>query len=291
MDNELGIGAIIGLLLLLFSGKKKEEEEIIPVNIIPDALPDVDDTDVPSRTDDGVDPPPDEEEKDIGPPLPQIVDPYPRPATFYQVKSGDFGYGIASRFLRSAGFLAAKEIGGLDDAAANDFGKEVAKRVGLQKKVWRAISCNGWNDALVTTYGWKGTSQPLAPTGRVVRLVPQHADNLARLSNGQTPLRNMKWLTPAAKGKGGGVGADSSMRSFEQLWLPGVNLQALWDSDGTVLEFGGGEWGNSGASKKLPPPWVLDLGARYVQGVKPSVDTFGCDGMQWTPDMRVAPKG
>lgn len=274
MDNELGAGAIIGLLLLLFAGGKKKEEEITPVVIIPPE----DETDVPSRTDDGDKP----EKKDDGPPLPEIIDPYPRPATFYPVKNGDFGYGIAKRYLASAGFLAAKDAG-LDDDAARAFGSDVSKRVGLQKKVWRAISCNGWNDALYTTYGWAGKSQPLAPTGRVVRLTPQHADNLARLGHGEPPLRNMRWKSPADKGKGNGFGVDNSLRQHEQLWLPGCNLKLLWDSDGNTLEFGGGDWGNSGKSKILPPPWVRELGVRMMQGTNVTTQTFGCDGATWSP--------
>jgi hypothetical protein len=275
VDSELGIGGIIALLLLLFSGKKKKDE-IVPVNIIPEGLPD---TNVPSRTDDGAEPPPKEDDK--GPPLPEIVDTYPRPASFYPVKGGDYGYGIAFRFLRSAGYLAAKEYGKADDATANAFGQAVASSVSRQKQVWRAISCNGWNDALYTTYGWAGKSQPLAPTGRVVRLVQQHADNRARLSNKEPPIRNMRFKTVKDKGKGNGYGVTASMRNYEFLWLPGVQLKTLWESDGASLVFGG-EWKN-GATQKLPPPWVLKLGVVNEPGITAPTSNFGCDASQWSP--------
>lgn len=225
--------------------------------------------------------PGDEDETDQGPPLPEIIDEYPRPETFYQVKWGNTGYGIASKFLRSAAFLAAREYGGLDVAAANAWAAGVAKKAALQTKVWRWINCNGWNDALYATYGWKKKSAVLAPTGRVVRLLKQHAPVLQMLGNGQQPIRNMKWLTPASKGKGGGIGVDAGYRSsHEALWLPGVDLQALWESGGNNLRLTSAEWGNSGVSRTLPPPWVLELGFRWLPGAAPGVSTFGCDGME-----------
>jgi hypothetical protein len=274
--DEIGFG-LVALILLLLGGKKKNGDEptkmvldpsAVPgrpvpgqVVIDPDALPDVT---------------PDKPGKDKGPPLPEIVDDYPTPASFYQVRSGDTGYGIAYKMLKTAGFLAAQKFGDLDDAAANAFGKMVAKKISFQKQVWKGISCAGFNDATVTTYGWKGSSQPLAPTGRVVRLLPQHVDNLRELAAGRPALRNMRWGNPGMKGKGGGTGVDGSYRSFETLWLPGVNLKKLWESDGNVFEWGGGEWGNSGVSKMYPPPWVLDLGVDWLPGAEPPTRDFGC---------------
>lgn len=274
MDNELGAGAIIGLLLLLFSGGKKKDDEITPVVIIPPE----DETDVPSR-DGSVKP---EEKKDEGPPLPQIVDPYPRPATFYQVKSGDTGLGIAKRYIISAGFLAAKEIGGLDDGAAGQWGAAIGSRNAAQVRAWRLFACSGWNDALVTTYGWKAKSLAVAPTGRSIRLLPQHPNNLERLHQGLPPQRAMKMLKPDAKGKGGGLGVGGH-HSFELLWLPGIDLKRMWDSDGHDIQPGGGDWGNSGVSKKHPPPWVRKLGVQFLDGARPNLGTYGCDDMQWSP--------
>jgi hypothetical protein len=92
-------------------------------------------------------------------------------------------------------------------------------------------------------------------------------------------LRTIKWGSPADKGKGGGVSVTSD-RKLETLWLPGCNLQRLWDSDGVILTFGGGEWGNSGISDVFPPPWVLDLGVTFAKGAQPNVSTFGCDGQE-----------
>lgn len=221
-----------------------------------------------------------EEKKEIdpGPPMSELVDVYPTPAHFYRVQKGDYGYGIAYKYLRSAGFIAATEWGQADGLTANAFGKQVASSVAHQKTVWRWISCNGWNDATVTTYGWKSKSQPLAPTGRVVRLVPQHANNLQRLGAKQPALRTMKWGNPSWKGTGKGYSATND-HGFENLWLPGLDLKTLWDSDGTLLLVGGGDWGNSGMTKALPPPWVLKLGVTFAAGAVPDTNDFGCDGM------------
>lgn len=289
--DELGFG-LIALLLLLFTGKKKDEpadeddsdrpripipdrggdrgdgtDEPTTFDVIPDALPDIT---------------PDEPKPggDKGPPLPEIVDTYPRPASFYQVQKNDIGLGIARRYLLSAGWLAAKEIGHTDDATANAFAKQVANNAQRQARVWKAINCTGFNDATVTTHGWAKKSMSLAPTGRVVRLVPQHADNLARLRNGQPALRNMRFRRPKDEGKGNGHGVNAHYRHFETLWLPGISLKKLWESDGTDLVFGGGEWGNSGVSKAHPPPWVLDLGLRFEPGAEPPTSTFGCNDLE-----------
>lgn len=274
MDNEFGAAGIIGLLLLLL-GLGKKKEEITPVVIIPPE--DEGNTDVPSRTDDGK-----PEKKDEGPPLPEIIDTYPRPAAFYQVKFGDTGLGIAKRYVRSAAYLAATEIGGLDTQAANAWATGVSNRNALQVRAWRFFSCSGWNDALYTTYGWKAKSLAVAPTGRSIRLLPQNPNNHQRLAAGATPQRGMKMLKPADKGKGGGLGVGGH-RSFEFLWLPGIDLKRLWDSDGNDMQPGGGDWGNSGVSKMNPPPWVRKLGVEQLPGAQPQLGAYGCDGMQWSP--------
>ncbi len=274
-DEEIGFG-LVALLLLLFSGGKKKPDDgpsgdpnVIP---IPGHVVPIPGTYVPPE-------PPPEPEPEPGEriPLPDIIDPYPRPATFYPVQKGDTGYGIAYRYLRSAGFLAATKFGKLDAAAANQFAVQVAKGVQRQVKVWKGIQCNGFNDAAFATYGYKGSSVP-GPHGRAIRLLPQHVDILERIAGDQSVLRNMKWRRPKDKGKGGGVGANNSFREYETLWLPGCKLKVLWDSDGKTVEFGG-KWSN-GATKLFPPPWILRLGIEFIEGADPGVTDFGCMGME-----------
>lgn len=276
--GEIGLGLIV-LLLLLFSGDEEggdgdgdgegdgdvEPTETVFIPPEPKETVYIPPTPVP------------EQEEETKVPLVDIVDPYPRPASFYPVKKGDNGYGIAYRYLRSAGFLAAKEFGKLDDAAANQWAANFASKASRQVWAWKAIQCNGYNDALFATYGWR-SGAVVPPTGRGIRLVPQHAELLERLASDEPAIRSMKWKSPASKGKGGGVAAQPGFREYETLWLPGLDLKKLWESNGSTLEFGG-EW-PGGASKIFPPRWVLKAGIKWVSGAAPSTSDFGCWGQE-----------
>ena len=238
-------------------------------------------------------PPPDEPEPFD--PTPWETPPgsdYPTPGTLLQVRYGDRLLGtfsakktgadedgqalrsIAYTTLLSAGWMAAKEIGGLDDEAAGAFARKVANDPNNRVEYVQLIQCSPWNDALYTTYGF-GPKAWESPAGRALRFLPQHYDNRGRLVQGKAPKRNISLGTPADKNSGNGYGQNKNQRNFAYIWLPKINLQRLWDSGGTEVTTEGIQW-EDGSNGIMPPPEVLAFGVENV----PEAVSWGCLGYE-----------
>ncbi len=204
------------------------------------------------------------------PPWTELVDPYPRGATFYQVVRDDrFGgtsskYSIAYRYLLSEAFLAAREVGELDEDEAMTWAVAVAKQDKVRLAAIDMIQCSGWNDAM---YGANPVTQSHASDhGRSILLRPVHGPTIDLLANEETPFRNVTL---------GGNPADGDERKYELLWMPGIDRTILWDSGGTVLSTSGVVWPD-GTSMANPPPWVMTLGMDDTSGALEG--DFGCPG-------------
>jgi hypothetical protein len=263
MDEEI-IG--IGVLLLLLLGKKEEKgtgpDGLKPPGPTPPRPPEP-----PEPTE------PTEPEQTPG--ASDIIDVYPTPGHFYQVVSGDFLYRIASRSLRSAGFLAAREWLGMNDSNANAFASDFADSAQRQQQYLDMILCAAWNDATITTHGIDGSKTRRNPqTQRGIRLVPKHADNFSRLVNGQRPQRLMHFGKPSDR-------VNEQMRTgsgsnFELMWLPGLSLKAIAES--RTLKLGGGKWPD-GTSRANPPRWIMRLGVADRTNSMPKGNRArGCGG-------------
>lgn len=147
----------------------------------------------------------------------------------------------------------------MDDEGAQAFARRVANNIGNRVKYINAIQCSGWNDALYGTYGYGQNAAP-APTGRAIRLLPQHPNNLRRLRELRKPIRNIRLGTTNDQGKGNALGVDGSLRgNFELLWLPAIDIKTLWESDGDEVSMDGPTW-QDGTRATVPPPWVQQLG-------------------------------
>lgn len=208
--------------------------------------------------------------------MPSLIDPYPTGGRFYQVVLGDtFGgksgtRSIAYRYLLSEGFRSA-QLGGLSGSEAASFAKHVAASAARRNKSIKLLGCSGWNDGLYATFAFSSKSLPSA-TGRAIRLLPRHADNKQLLLAGEDPKRNINMAYEGAASRLS-RGADSSLRSFEFLWMPALNLERLWTSGGTDITVTGMDW-SDGSTKAMPPPEIVELGFYDGSGLEET--TFGC---------------
>jgi len=249
---------LLGLALLFmlgFGGEKPEPKG-------PDGFKDKPDKDKPDLPTPPPPPPPPEDKK-----LPRPdkwTNDYPTPGNLYVVRSGDSMLKIANKALHMAAYRAAQKYTGATVAEANAFAKEFAGNAQRQYKYVDAITCESWNDATVTTHGYGDQARKSPATGRAIRLLPKHADNLARLGNNKPPKRLMHRGTPGDRANG--VKRSGSGSSFETLYLPGVSLKAITSQD--KLKLGGGTWPD-GSSKRHPPKWVLELGVKDETGSEP----------------------
>ncbi|MCX4239651.1 hypothetical protein [Paraliomyxa miuraensis] len=211
-----------------------------------------------------------EPELEDDPPWSELLDEYPRGGTFYPVVENDrFGgtnstYSIAYRYLLSEAYLAAIEVGGLDDEDASVWALAVAKQDKLRLRVIDLIQCSGWNDAM---YGANPvTVSHASKHGRSILLRPVHGPTAERIEDHFSPFRN---ITMA------GNPADPDYRDYELLWMPPVDREVLWESAGQVLTTTGMEW-EDGSSMENPPPWVRWQGIDDLSGAL--VGDFGCPG-------------
>lgn len=223
---------------------------------------------------------------------------YPTPNSIYQMKFGDImGWGIGSNkrtdavtqnMLGSALFLAAREFGKLDDTQALAWANARRRNGGLTNMLYNAIVCCAWNDLLYGTWGYCGDdaiesgrcpqtmeNHP-GKHGRAIRPLTQHADNILRLKQGLAPARTVSKGTPEDKGDGRSRAVEAASPggddSFPALWLPGVNLKRLWESNGQDLQFV--------SDQSLPPDPIWDRGIENLSGSE--FTTAGCntDGYQ-----------
>lgn len=236
-------------------------------------------------------PPPPDDDPDVPPPFdpgpfetPPTAD-YPTPGTLMQVKYGDIllgtkspkagkGRSIAYTTLLTAGWMAAKEFGGVSDDEAGEFARLVANNSDNRVEYVQLIQCSPWNDALYATFGF-GPQSWESPAGRALRFLPQHYDNRTRLILGKAPKRNIALGTPADKDAGTAFGQNQNERNLAYLWLPKINLRVLWESGGTVVTTEGVSWPD-GSNGIMPPPEVIDYG---VENVPESV-SWGCLGFE-----------
>ena len=109
----------------------------------------------------------------------------------------------------------------------------------------------------MTTYGYGDQARAAPESKRAIRLLPQHADNLARLRNGKRAIREMNYGKPTDRANG--IRRSGGGSNFETLYLPGVNLRLIAEEE--RLKIGGGTWPD-GTSKRHPPKWVIDLGVK-----------------------------
>jgi hypothetical protein len=184
-----------------------------------------------------VEPPPDEPPPDELPDyraiVDTLVDPYPTPGMFYQVKQGDTLYGNGSnaiiyRALRTAGFLAAK-LQGLSDAEANTRGTAFANSANRRTAYNEFIQCSPWNDLVYGTW-YAGSQAARGAHGRGVAMFPWHFDVRAQLEQGGPVVRNIDQGAAQFVASEPGKLAyprDSDGRSLPFLWLPELDLEAV----------------------------------------------------------------
>ena len=278
-NQKAGLAIAIGILFILgLAGKKTETE--------PDDDPEPEEPKNPGfgggfgEEGEKIEPKPE-------PPLEDLITPegeWPEPGKFFQVRS-KFSDGkgmnllrIASRALNEAAYKAAVEVGGLTPSEAVSFANQFRDKntPGGPTRVANFandIQCESWNDALYTTYGFGDKAQK-APSGRAVRLLPQHAPNLQRLKNVQAPQRRQNYgqkTDQANNKKRSGSGS-----THELLYIPGIDLDVLWNQN--RVEVGGGTWPD-GTTKANPPKWILDLGVKDLTGSIPKGYILrGCPG-------------
>jgi len=203
---------------------------------------------------------------------------YPSPGTFHQVESGDIFFGKGSRHnlawavLYEAAYQAAMEIGGTDDQGARTFAKQIADKGANRIRYTDLILCSPFNDLLYGTWGYGEKSHP-GPHGRSIRMLPYHAGNRELIFQRQPPVRNIEMLTPAAKNTGSAGPISSEYReTWEYLWLPPINLQALWNDRRITTE--GLAW-DDGSSMLYPPPEIWALGIDVLED--PGLSSYGCE--------------
>ena len=285
-------------LLLAQIDKYLKDHDIPPWPDCPPNLPDLN----PAAQRCEVPPPPPEPDPTPDPDEPDPFDPtewetppgadYPTPGTLLQIQYGDRLLGtysvtntgsdedgqalrsIAYTTLLTAGWMAATEIGDLDEDAAAQWARDVAYDVNNRVEYVQLIQCSPWNDALYTTYGF-GPKAWESPAGRALRFLPQHYDNRFRLTRAESPKRNIALGSPADKNSGSGYGMDQGERNFGYIWLPKINLQRLWDSGGKEVTTQGIQW-EDGSNGIMPPPQVLAYGVENV----PSTVSWGCLGYE-----------
>lgn len=217
---------------------------------------------------------------------------FPTDGAFYQVKQGDFpGWAtsgmqpksVVQNMFGSALMLAAREFGGLNNAASLAWANARRKSQAATNMLYNAMVCGAWNDMLYGTYGYCGpkgvAAKDCAPTarnhpgkhGRAIRFLKQHANNLARLEQGLAPARTVGLGSPAnagdAKSKAQGSASPGGKTSYPLLWLPGLDRQRLWESDGQDIRFN--------PELALPPDFIWDRGVENLSDA--NLQAYGCD--------------
>lgn len=249
---------VLALLALLGMREDEEEPEPDPERDGPDGFAPIDPVGPGPEPDPEPEPEPDPEPEDHTPAIDDIVNPdWPVPGHFYRVRQGDNGLKVAKRALADAAYRAGKDLHGMTVNDARSFASQISGKASLQYAYLDAITCEAWNDATVTTFGYGNLTRPAPGSRRAIRFVPQHANNVKRLRQGKPALREMHFGTAAdhdnGKRRTGRAGGE-----FETLYMPGVDLEALGEGE---LKLGGGKWPD-GSSKRHPPKWVLALGVK-----------------------------
>lgn len=198
---------------------------------------------------------------------------WPDPGKFYPVSGQDSDglYGITWRWFFTCLYLAAKNAGGLDDEAAREWASErVGPKGAAQAERADFVLCAAWNDIVYGSYAVASKNRR-GPHGRGIDLVPQHADNWARIGQRKRVRRNVYLETSGTVRTPRNAGQGNA--KLPLLWMPRLSDQVLWDSDGQTLK-AGGTWAD-GSSMVFPPPVVMNLGIDDATD-SADLDVWGC---------------
>jgi hypothetical protein len=211
---------------------------------------------------------PDEPAEDYRAIVASLVDPYPTPGMFYQVKQGDTFYGNGSsaiiyRALRTAGFLAAK-LQGLSDAEANTRGTAFANSANRRTAYNELVQCSPWNDLVFGTW-YAGSQAARGAHGRGIAMFPWHFDVRAQLEQGGPVVRNIdQGAASFVQSEPGKLAypRDSDGKRLPFIWLPELDLQAVANN---IVALAPEPWpGKDPAvdtwySRSSPPPSLSEL--------------------------------
>jgi len=217
---------------------------------------------------------------------------YPTPGMFFLVgqQVGQSGEGITNgSMMERAALGSALAMAGnfagheawvkappADAGPEHPYYNANAKR--LRKQMSRLIRYSPWNDQL---YGQtdankaggneeKGIDYMMEPCGRGLNWLPNHADNIGLLGQGEAPRRT----TSLQGNKLQGAGGSRQM----QLWIPAVNLALLGPNvpeASLTVTTNGMQW-PTGDSTLVPVPQVWERG---IQNPIAGAAQWGCPGV------------
>lgn len=183
--------------------------------------------------------------------LPSVLDDYPTVSKLYQVVKGDTGAlssqsgGIAHRGVAQFAYSLAIK-GGASASEASAYASAEAKK--HRTAYWLAIEADYFNDRLYGTFGYGKNAMASPITKRAIRLLPQNADNVARIAQNAGPIRSVLLSTPGNAKQGTGIAAPGAPTGhYELLWLPPIH-EAAFLSGSLVVDTSG------------PPQWLRNLG-------------------------------
>ncbi len=243
-----------------------------------------------------------------------IVKPVPIGGAFYKVKYGDWpgwgtaggsnltnpskGFAVAVMYIRREMFEAAKERGGLSDAAAWAW---VNTAIGGSKVIHAAnlaldiMLCSAFNDACYGTWGYCGTiahqhgrckniTNHPGPQGRAIQYEKKHPDNIARFKQGQVAARYCTIGSAGQAGDGLSKNASGKTGHYPQLWIPMLDRERLWATGGNgfptqiEVEPTPHTWDDS-SPMSSPPPFITRGGEILdFSGTLHLPSAFGCAG-------------
>lgn len=191
-----------------------------------------------------------------------LIKAYAAPESFHQVVEGETWLGksqMMTRLASSALYRAAIEIGGLSPDAALEWTSSGGRNgPAAQLELAKIVACVPINDARYGTFATGVNDIKGETTGRAIRLAATATPDADRIRNAQPMGRNVPLGSPGSPLALSMQGVDPSFNARPLLWFPGIDLQALWDSDGRTWKVGG-KWKN-GTSKIHPPPAIYALG-------------------------------
>lgn len=204
-----------------------------------------------------------------------ITKDYCTPATFHQVKAGETWLGksmMMTRYASSALYMAAKEVGGLDNDAALEWASSGGRNAhDAQVELAKIVACTPINDVRYGTYAI-GANDIVGATGRAIRLAATATPDHDRIRAAQPMGRNVPLGKPGDPLSLSMEGVDPNFHARPFLWLPGIDLELLWQSNGYQWR-PGGKW-KAGTSKIAPPPAIYALGV--TDYTNSSNELWGC---------------
>lgn len=262
-----------------------------------------------------VDPP--EPSDDVPGDIDDIIKPFPEGGNFYQVKAGDWpgsgahganikanynlGLPVSGWLIRREMFHAAQEYGGLSNEAAMVWVNNMLKGGDLLNPSTRTLDiilCSAFNDACYGTWGYCGQKaidskkcpasmrNRAGPTGRGIRLLKAHPNNIKRIRDGLAVARYATIGNPANAGDGSSKNTSGKTGHYPALWMPKLDRQRLWESANANPGFASSyeieassEIWDDGSPMSSPPPWVMKDGQILdYSGSLKLPGAYGCDG-------------